>query len=61
MVWMKTQRGKNIPIDPDSIDEAELEWEPPSTTNRDWAPRFQYGIHQVHFETCPNADEHRRR
>jgi len=61
IVWMKTANGKNIPINADSVDEADLEWFPASTTQRESQPAFKYGEHSVHFETCPNADDHRRR
>lgn len=54
IVWMKTVNGKNIPVDADTVDEADLEWQ-------DGAPLFDREQHTTHFETCPDADQHRRR
>ena len=52
IVWMKSKRGKNVPVNVDSVDENDLDWEPPSDTNRDWTPKFVYGTHEAHFNTC---------
>lgn len=60
IVWMITGNNKNIPINAESVDESALEWFPPSTTRREAQPAFRYGEHSVHFETCPNADSHRK-
>ena len=49
IVWVKTQAGKNMPVDADSFDEGdELVYD---------AERG----HISHFATCPNADQHRRK
>lgn len=52
IVWMKSKRGKNVPVNVDSVDEHDLEWEEPSDTTRDWTPKFVYGTHEAHFNTC---------
>ena len=56
IVWMVTKRNKNIPVDLDSV-----------TNDDDLAEAesggkvlFEYGQHVCHFETCPNAKEHRQ-
>jgi hypothetical protein len=56
VVWMVTGRGRNIPVDADSVDEAELEFDEVTGL-----PLFHYGEHQSHFETCPDAKDWRRR
>lgn len=56
IVWMRTNTGKNMPVDADTVDEADLE------TTEDGAPLFDHQKgHVSHFATCPHADEHRRR
>ena len=56
IVWMITRNGKNIPVDVDSVDECDLEW------GDDDKPGFERAAgHVAHFETCPNAANHRRR
>lgn len=52
IVWMRTRRGKNVPVDADTVDEAEHDEE--------GRPMFVYGTHVAHFTTCPNAAQHRR-
>ncbi len=48
IVWVKTEAGKNMPVDADSFDEGDdLLWDPDK--------------HISHFATCPNADKHRKR
>jgi len=54
MVWMRTRRGKNVPVDADTIDEAELDYD------EEGRPMFDAKVHTAHFATCPNADQHRR-
>lgn len=54
IVWMRSKRGKNVPVDADSIDEAELEFD------EEGHPQFVYGTHVAHFTTCPYADQHRQ-
>ena len=46
IVWVKTQQGKNMPIDAE-------------TDNGDTI--FDHNVHRSHFATCPHADQHRRR
>ena len=53
IVWMKTAKQKNIPVDVEGIDEEELDWE----GNQ---PLFDPEEHTAHFATCPDADKHRR-
>lgn len=52
IVWMKSKKGKNVPVNVNSVDENSLEWEQPSDTQRDWVPKFVYGTHEAHFNTC---------
>lgn len=47
IVWMKTVAGKNMPVDPEGIDEDDELFDPRK--------------HTSHFSTCPQADDHRRR
>lgn len=63
IVWMKTSNDKNIPVDADSIDEANLEFVHNERAGRpDYrSPLFDPDEHVTHFRTCPNADQHRRR
>lgn len=47
IVWMKTEAGKNMPVDADSCDEDdELIFDPDK--------------HISHFATCPEADKWRK-
>jgi len=58
IVWMKTERGKNMPVDADSVDEAELEPHP----QYGGSPQFDQELgHVSHFSTCPDASSHRRK
>lgn len=55
IVWMTTAAGRNIPIDADSIDEAEVEHD------EQRRPLFDPKAgHVAHFATCPHAELHRR-
>jgi len=45
---MKTTAGKNIPVDPDSVDDED---------ETDFDPKR----HISHFATCPNVNQHRKR
>jgi hypothetical protein len=47
IVWMKTEAGKNMPVDADSVDEGDDLFDPKK--------------HVSHFSICPNADLHRRK
>ena len=54
IVWMETDAGRNMPVDADSVDEAETEVIRGN-------PIFSSDAgHISHFSTCPNADKHRR-
>lgn len=46
IVWLKTEAGKNMPVDADTVDEGDEE--------------FDNDKHVSHFATCPNSDKHRR-
>jgi len=48
IVWMKTQRGKNIPVDAETIDDKGAEVFDPDTMT-------------THFETCPDAYKWRKK
>lgn len=45
--WLKTEKGKNMPVDIE--------------TTRESDTLFEYGRHISHFSTCPHADRHRKR
>lgn len=47
MVWLHTEAGKAVPVDPAPGVES--------------GQRFDPKIHRAHFATCPHADQHRRR
>ena len=47
IVWMKTFRGKNVPVNPESI------------VNQD-AALFDSRTMIAHFSTCPDADKFRK-
>ena len=47
IVWVKTEAGKNMPVDADSFDEGD-----------DLV--YDSDKHISHFATCPNADQHRK-
>lgn len=46
IIWLKTEAGKNMPTDADSV-------EPGDET-------FDSDRHVSHFATCPNSVQHRR-
>lgn len=50
IVWMKTEKGRNIPVDPQSIDAD------------DYAPGdlFDPDTHISHWGECPEAERFRR-
>jgi len=47
IVWLKTEAGKNMPVDADTVDEGDTE--------------FDDDKHVSHFATCKDADKHRRK
>ena len=47
IVWVKTERGKWMPVDADSFEEGDERV-------------FDSSKHISHFATCPHADEHRK-
>jgi hypothetical protein len=47
IIWFKTAAGKNMPVDADSVNPEDQELELPR--------------HIVHWSTCPNANQHRKR
>lgn len=47
IIWFKTAAGKNMPVDADSVLPTDEALELPR--------------HIVHWSTCPNANQHRRR
>jgi hypothetical protein len=46
IVWMKTATGKNMPVDAESVEKGD--------------EQFDHTRHTSHFSTCPNAKQHRR-
>ena len=73
IMWVKTTKGKMMPID---VDPCICEFQVPGEFYRDPVARpvivfrEQLGVivgnnelfsaHHCHFDTCPNADEHRK-
>ena len=53
IIWMVTEQGKKIPVDPDDVDEIDLEYE-------EGTPIFDPSTHISHFATCPDANKWRR-
>lgn len=47
VIWFKTEAGRWMPVDADTVEPEDEEFEPPR--------------HISHFATCPNADHHRKR
>jgi predicted RNA-binding protein with PUA-like domain len=47
IVWMKTEAGRNMPVDPDDVDPDDETFDPKK--------------HTSHFATCEHAGQHRRR
>ena len=54
VVWLKTSKGKNMPMDADYL--ARIH------DMDDDAPEFNYELHHdgVHWSTCKFADSHRK-
>ncbi len=50
IVWLKTKAGKNMPVDAD--EDAVVDAEAGRLFDRD--------EHTSHFETCPDAEKHRK-
>jgi hypothetical protein len=64
IVWMKTSKGKTIPVDTATIKERDLEFvfdQRAGARNDYRSPLFNPRNHTAHFATCPDADKHRRR
>lgn len=47
IIWLKTSKGKNMPVDADSVRPEHAEFD------------TSLG-HVSHFSTCPNANQHRK-
>ncbi len=47
IIWFKTEAGANMPVDADTVNPADEEYDPPR--------------HISHFATCPNANQHRKK
>lgn len=55
IVWMVTATGRRMPVDADTVDEADLEFV-------GGAPLFDQQLgHVSHFSTCPDHDKWRRK
>jgi ribosomal protein L31 len=52
IVWMTTKKGKNIPVDIESVDTDHL-----FAIGPDEKLSFVYGTHVAHFNTCPDRKE----
>jgi len=46
MVWLKTKKGKTIPVNRETVQEGDEE--------------FEHSRHVSHFATCPDAKQWRR-
>ena len=46
IIWFKTQAGKNMPVDADTVEADDQE--------------LDLSRHSSHVATCPNANKHRR-
>ncbi len=46
IIWFKTEAGKNMPVDADTVEAEDDEYDPPR--------------HVSHFATCPQSAQHRR-
>ena len=58
IVWLKTVKGKNMPVDMESLTEDDI-------TDLDLGesehPLYRHGEHTSHFETCVAAQEFKDR
>lgn len=55
IMWVKTQKGKNMPIDYDKDLEHEF------VGAKGTSPMFDRDRMTSHFDTCPDAEKHRGR
>jgi len=46
IIWFKTDAGRNMPVDADTVEPEDDEYTPPR--------------HISHFATCPNSAQHRK-
>jgi hypothetical protein len=46
IIWFKTEAGRNMPVDADTVEPEDDEYDPPR--------------HVSHFATCKDADKHRK-
>lgn len=46
IIWFKTDAGRNMPVDADTVLPEDSEYTPPR--------------HISHFATCPNSEKHRK-
>lgn len=66
IIWTVTQNGKKMPVDADArpatrgftLEEDDDPNEPPTAVFVNGTARAP--LHQSHFSTCPDADQHRR-
>ena len=56
MIWVKTPKGKNIPLDEEPTGDGDFDIVDGVAI---FAGRGK-GQHHCHFETCPDSDEHRK-
>ena len=58
IVWMKSRNLRWVPVDPNTIDENQLEWIQDEDGK---APRFAQNLgHVAHFATCPERNSKAR-
>lgn len=53
VVWVEMESGKKMPIDADSVRKAVV-------INATWTKGAVRDVAVSHFETCPNAEGHRK-
>lgn len=51
IVWLKTARGRSMPVD----------WDEDAQSDAEAGRAFDSKEHTSHFETCPDADKHRKK
>lgn len=54
IVWLKTQAGKNMPVDRKRLDGGDA-----AEDVHRW--KFDRDRHVSHFSSCPNGEQHRKK
>lgn len=66
IVWVKTEAGKQMPVDPEPVSGGNLLLEALDGIDREWTAVVVQAIpgvpmYRSHFASCPQAAEHRKR